>query len=262
MKRPALAELGRDLMATTPRQRIEAVASPFIWVLVFLVGWETRYRLILCPGAILLLFSAASTSAHDVLHGSLGMGRKQTEWALFLIGASILESGHSYRATHLEHHRRFPHEDDIEGEAAHLPLWKVLLSGPAFLPRLWLWAWKRGRDRRWLTIEALVPIFALVGGACIWRITSGPLVFSLTVVLASWLYPVFAVWLPHRDFLEGRMLPAWTVRGFFFPRLFRPLAYHLEHHLYPRVPSHNLPKLAAKLDPWLRENRVRFVHLP
>jgi len=266
MKRPTLAELGIELTATTPRQRVEAIVFPFVWMAVFLVGWETHYRPIVCPLAILLLFSATSTSAHDVLHGSLGMERRLTEWALFLIGASILESGHAYRATHLEHHRLFPFEGDIEGEAAHMPLWRVLLSGPAFLPRLWLWAWNKRKEdsveRRWLAIEALLPLIALLAGLWIRPVTTGPLAFSGTVLLASWFYPIFAVWLPHREFLETRALPAWTVRGVLFPKLFRPLAYHLEHHLYPRVPSHNLPKLAAKLEPWLRENRVHFVHLP
>jgi fatty acid desaturase len=36
-----------------------------------------------------------------------------------------------------------------------------------------------------------------------------------------------------------------------------PLKYHLEHHLYPEVPSHNLPELSRRLDGCLRRAGVR-----
>ena len=35
------------------------------------------------------------------------------------------------------------------------------------------------------------------------------------------------------------------------------LTYHLEHHLYPQVPSHHLAALARRLDPLLAGAGVR-----
>jgi beta-carotene hydroxylase len=231
-----------------------------------MVGWESPLRIVVCPISILLLFSATSTSTHDVLHGSLGFSRKTTEWVLFVLGAAILESGHAYRATHLEHHRIFPAEGDLEGEAAHLSLGYALLSGPIFLIRLWGWAWRKNAghadQRRWLALEALLlPVSAVIAMALA-PVTGGPAAFVLTVFFLSWLYPTFAVWMPHRDFLDSPVISAWTVRGWLFPKLFLPLAFHLEHHLYPRIPSHNLATLSRRLEPWLKEQSVRFVHLP
>jgi beta-carotene hydroxylase len=40
------------------------------------------------------------------------------------------------------------------------------------------------------------------------------------------------------------------------PALFLELTYHLEHHLYPQVPSHNLPELSRRLEPVLRQAGV------
>jgi hypothetical protein len=48
-----------------------------------------------------------------------------------------------------------------------------------------------------------------------------------------------------------------TLRGRVVPAIFLELTYHLEHHLYPQVPSHNLPELARRLDPFLQRAGVQ-----
>lgn len=239
---------------------------PYVYVTGFLVSWHFDWYGLsfLC---LVCVFSACSTSTHDVVHRSVGHSARATEWLLFLLGLPILESGHAYRATHLAHHQRFPRHDDPEGEAAHMPMWKVLVTGPAFLPRLWLWAWRANEDkigqRRWLLVEAFLPLVGIALGVLALPWSDAGLAYGLIVLISSWFYPLFAVHLPHRHFEDG--LPvrqAWTVRGRFIPQMFLPLAYHLEHHLYPLVPSHNLPRLAQRLQPWLDEAGVRPVRVP
>lgn len=136
------------------------------------------------------------------------------------------------------------------------------MGGPAFLPRLWLWAWRRtGRhpdQRRWLLIEACLPLLGFALGA----LSPNVMAYTVTVLLSSWFYPLFAVWLPHRHFEEEPARQSRTFRGWLMPRLFLPLAYHLEHHLYPMVPSHNLPELARRLEPTLRERGAEIVRVP
>ena len=258
---PRLADLGDDLRATNAWQRWWPVAVPWLWATAFVLLWGTPARG-LCALCLVGVFSACSTSTHDVVHGNLGLSRRTGEWLLFLLGAPILESGHAYRLTHLEHHRSFPAEEDIEGEAAHLPFWRVLLGGPAFLPRLWLWAWRKSarhpEGRRWLLAEAFLPLVGLLLGL----LHPGVMAYAVAVLLSSWFYPVFAVWLPHRYFEPEPTRHALTFRGVLMPRLFLPLAYHLEHHLYPAVPSHNLPELARRLEPTLRARGVGVVRVP
>ena len=48
-------------------------------------------------------------------------------------------------------------------------------------------------------------------------------------------------------------------RGRFVPALFLELTYHLEHHLYPSVPSHQYAELARRLEPHLTEAGVEPV---
>jgi beta-carotene hydroxylase len=259
---PRQSELPSHLFETNTWQRVQPLFAPYFWAGCFMIAWHVGLFWISLV-ALVGVFSACSTSTHDVVHGSLGLKRRSTEVALCLLGLPILESGHAYRATHLYHHRHFPSEDDIEGVAAEWPLWRVLLSGPLFLPNLWFAAWRRQPcDRYWLILEACFVPLSLLTSAFALRWSQAPLVYTLAVWASSWLYPVFAVWLPHRGFGNTPVQQARTFRGRVLPRIFRPLAYHLEHHLYPGVPSHNLPALAAVLEPELRARGVQPIHVP
>src|SRR5215218_7362714 len=139
---PTLLHLGHDLLGTTRWQRWLACVRPFLGLAAFAgavwAGWWW-----LTPIIAFLIFVAIVTVTHDVVHGSLGLSARQTEWALFVFGAVLLESGHAYRTTHLQHHRVFPGPDDPEGDPARYSFWGAVLHGPLFLPRLWSWAWRR-----------------------------------------------------------------------------------------------------------------------
>jgi beta-carotene hydroxylase len=266
--RPKLDELGADLLVTTPWQRRVALARPFIGVAAYIVvaalglWWLT-------PLIVFLIFVAVVTVAHDVVHGVLGLGRRQTDWALFLTGAVLLESGHAYRITHLQHHRLFPNEtEDPEGYPAHVGMLGAILYGPVFLPRLWWWAYRRQRgrvsQRRWLLAEAAVPFLALVPGALLllWSVTPYVLAYVAMALIGSWVYPLLTVYLPHRDFGDTPLTQTHTLRGHIIPALFLELTYHLEHHLYPQVPSHHLKQLAVRLDPFFKQAGVTPRHVP
>jgi beta-carotene hydroxylase len=251
---PRLTDLGSDLLVTTCRRRILTLSLPYIGVALFAgaaaLGWWWA-----TPMIAFGIFVAVVTATHDVVHRSLGLGRTATEWALFLLGAVLLESGHAYRVTHLHHHRTFPSKDDPEGYPADLSMVGAILYGPIFLVRLWWWAYRRvGRGQRaWLLAEAAVPFAAVGAGVLFWR---GPLIYATMMIVGSWVYPLLTVHLPHRHYGEDPLTQTHTLRGHVVPRLFLELTYHLEHHLYPQVPSHNLARLAQRLDPFLDEAGV------
>jgi fatty acid desaturase len=136
---PTLESLGEDLLATSSWQRRLALARPFIGVVAYgLAAYAQLWWF--TPVLAFLIFVAVVTVTHDVVHGSLGLSRRQADRALFATGAVLLESGHAYRATHLRHHRIFPGPDDPEGDPARQTLVGAILCGPLFLPRLWCWA--------------------------------------------------------------------------------------------------------------------------
>ena len=82
------------------------------------------------------------------------------------------------------------------------------------------------------------------------------LVYTVQAVVGSWVYPLLTVHLPHRNYGDTPLTQTYTLRGRILPALFLELTYHLEHHLYPQVPSHNLPELSRRLEPFFREAGV------
>jgi beta-carotene hydroxylase len=254
MNLPTLHEIGTDLTVTTPWQRRLTVARPFIGMAAFaVVAWLGWWWL--TPIAMFGVFVAIVTATHDVVHRTLGLSRRQTEWALFFLGLVLLESGHAYRATHLQHHKVFPADGDPEGYPARLSFLGAVGYGPVFLARLWWWALRRARsggERAWLLIEAAAPFAAVTAGIFWWSAVPGLLVYSVMAIVGSWVYPLLTVYLPHHDFGDDDPLTQTrTLRGRIIPAMFLELTYHLEHHLYPQVPTHRLAELARRLDPTL-----------
>jgi beta-carotene hydroxylase len=262
---PRMEALGKDLLRTTRARRWLACARPLVGLAAYAVavrlGWWGA-----TPVVVFLIFVAVVTVTHDVVHGSLGLGARQTEWALFLFGAILLESGHAYRATHLQHHRAFPGPDDPEGDPARSSFWGAVLHGPLFLPRLWWWAFCRNRKqvgpRAWLLVEAAWAVALPAAGVLLWPWTPAVLAYALLVLAGSWVYPLLTVHLPHRGYGETPLTQTSSLRGRLVPVLFLELTYHLEHHLYPAVPSHHLPELARRLDPFFEQVGVKFRRVP
>jgi beta-carotene hydroxylase len=262
---PALSALGGDLLRTTPTQRRLALLRPLLGLLAYALaaaaGWWW-----LTPLLVFLVFVAVVTVTHDVVHGSLGLSRRQTDWALFVLGAVLLESGHAYRLTHTQHHRVFPDVDDPEGDPARMSFWQAVLHGPLFLPRLWWWAFRRARgdarQRRWLLAEAAWAVAVPTAGVLLWTWAPAVLVYAGLAVVGSWSYSLLTVHLPHRNYGATPLTQTHTLRGRLIPALFLELTYHLEHHLDPQVPSHNLPELSRRLDPFFRQAGVRPRRVP
>ena len=263
MTLPTLRDLGADLLVTTRRQRILALARPYLGVAAFAaVAWAGWWWL--TPLVVFGTFVAVVTVTHDVVHRTLGLTETATDRWLFALGLVLLESGHAYRATHRQHHRLFPSPDDPEGYPADLSWWGAVCYGPVFLIRLWLWAARRARpqERVWLLLEALAPVAAVTAGLVLWSVAPGVLVYAMLAITGSWVYPLLTVYLPHHGYGDEPLRQTRTLRGRVIPAVFLELTYHLEHHLYPQVPSHHLPELARRLDPYLTRAGVRPVVVP
>jgi beta-carotene hydroxylase len=257
---PPLSSLGGDLVVTTPPQRRLALARPFLCLLACALAAYAEYWWLM-PPIVFLLFVAVVTVTHDVVHGSLGLSRRQTDWALFVLGAVLLESGHAYRTSHFRHHAVFPGPGDPEGDPARMSFWQAVLRGPTFLPRLWWWAFTRqtgiASERAWLIAEAVWPFVVFLAGLVVWPRTPAVITYAGLVLVGSWVYPLLTVHLPHRHYGVTPLTQTHTLRGVIIPALFLELTYHLEHHLYPQVPSHHLPELSRRLEPFFRAAGVR-----
>jgi beta-carotene hydroxylase len=105
--------------------------------------------------------------------------------------------------------------------------------------------------------EGIAPLAAVGAGVPLWPRAPLLLVYATMMIVGSWVYPLLTVYLPHRDYGDTPLTQTRTLRGRIIPAIFLELTYHLEHHLYPQVPSHNLAELARRLDPFLERAGVR-----
>ena len=92
---------------------------------------------------------------------------------------------------------------------------------------------------------------------CISFITgSQVLIYHCLVIAAGELFSAFfAVWTVHHDLEEGEI--ARTQRKGWKNFITYNMFYHLEHHMYPSVPTINLPKLARRIDEAMPELRKK-----
>jgi beta-carotene hydroxylase len=95
-----------------------------------------------------------------------------------------------------------------------------------------------------------------VAGLLLWPWTPAVLLYCFLAIVGSWVYPLLTVHLPHHGYGDTPLQQTGTLRGWIIPALFLELTYHLEHHLYPAVPSHHLPELSRRLEPVLLEAGV------
>lgn len=249
---PTPAELGHDLLTTSTRRRIAVIARPGLCVALYAV-FAARGEWPLAVVAVIALFVTIVASAHDLVHRSLGLPAWTNEILLSFVAMLVLESGHAYKITHLQHHRRFPLDDDPEGDPARMAFWRAVLEGPIFLFRLWGWSYRRvPRARGWLLLEAGWFVGFVLASIALWPRHPALLVYTVLVIVGSWAYPVTTVYLQHNVHGRNALFQTQTLRGRIVPAFFLELTFHLEHHLYPATPSHRYAELARRLEPYLR----------
>jgi beta-carotene hydroxylase len=170
---------------------------------------------------------------------------------LTLIELLALRSGHAYRAAHLNHHARYPHEDDVEGAAARMSLGRTLLEGVIFQPKICLWALKHMKtERRVIAAEIVAVMFLIALAVALAPATKILLIYVVLMIAGSWTIPLVTSYIPHDASGLNELTQTRLFRGRMASLVALEHLYHLEHHLYPEVPHHHWPELARRLDPF------------
>lgn len=262
---PTISSLGKDLLKSSSRQVAIVLARPFVFLFLYILCSIAGYPLLGVP-FLLALFIANMCAAHDVVHNALGMKRKHSDGFLSAFGLLVMQSGHAFRVTHLSHHALFPSPEDIEGEASRGTFWQSILLGPLYVPRLWIWAYKRMHrypaERKWMVLEAIAAFVIYLAAFALLPISSSLLIYVVIMTLGAWLYPLVTAYFPHHHAGEDELHQARTMHGKLLPWLLLGLNYHLEHHLYPQVPAHNLGKLSQRLLPILESSKADIIQVP
>jgi beta-carotene hydroxylase len=260
IKLPRFAEISDGLTQITDAQLVRSLALTFVFIALYFAFASLEYWTLAVACLIVLSFVTYGSVSHDLVHASLGLSRRVNDLLLSIIELSALRSGHAYRLAHLHHHARFPHHDDVEGAAAGMTLFRALLEGVTFQPRIWMWAFRTAKkDRTFILLEGLgcLSIIILSIIALPWSLNL--FVYVVLMIMGSWAIPLVTSYIPHVR--EGTDLLHQTrrFRGKMASLIAAEHLYHLEHHLYPAVPHHHWPELARRLDPFLDAAGVKPV---
>lgn len=204
-------------------------------------------------------FLCGLRQVHGAFHHSTGLGRRGDAALMFALSAVMLGSMHAVMFNHVRHHRHCLGAEDVEGRSARLPAWRALVAGPRFPLALHRTALALGSPslRRWVWVElaAGLAVAVLAFGLLDWA----ALRYHVAAMAAGQcLTAFFAVWTVHHDCDRSHFI-ARTLRHPLKSRITYHMFFHVEHHLFPSVPTRRLPALARRLDraaPELASRRV------
>jgi beta-carotene hydroxylase len=261
-RRPTLHELGDDLTLISTFRRWCAVISPFAWcagAFVF-AAHELWLPALVC--VVALSFVTYGSVSHDLVHRNMGLSRRINDLLLVMIELLALRSGTAYRLAHLHHHRRYPANDDAEGEAAKMKLIGVLLEGMRFQFKLFRWAWlNHPNHRQQLALEGGLVLGAYLASIAVLPWNVAPYAYAVLMTAGAWTIPLITSYIPHDPSAKDEVHQTRAFRGVMLSLVAFEHLYHLEHHLYPAVPHQNWPKLARRLEPYFRAAGVCPVRL-
>jgi fatty acid desaturase len=250
--------LWRDLAPLSRWEAAREIALPLPWLAAEL-ALHANHHHVAASAAAFMFFLACLRVAHDLFHRNLGLHRRLDHVVLMIMSPFMLTSLHAIRVTHLRHHTHCMNDDDAEAASARTTAIRALALGPLFAIRTHLAGVQHGtrRERTMMGIELLCGM-GLIAAAV--TPSQHSLLGSHVVLMAigQMLAPFFAVWTVHHDCDRSHYI-ARTLRNRCKSFLVLDMFFHVEHHLFPRVPTKRLPMLAERLDRAAPELATRHV---
>ena len=226
----------------------ETVYNIFLSLPFLLLSWWSAWQgwWLLALVATFFFFTAALRQAHDCYHRTLGVGKLATETMLFFLSITMLCSTHAIRHTHLNHHRDPLGDSDVEGNWACLPWYQAILGGGLFSIAIQGFGLTHGsRSNRILVAFDMLLIFN--DCCCFYHDASSFDISRIGDDIGQYDGGVLCgMGSVHHGCDE--VVYARSERHPLINLLTFNLLYHIEHHLFPAVPTNHLPTLAKRLD--------------
>lgn len=247
----------RDLLRLSTREILFELLLPAGWLAASLFAASRGFYFI----ALFLSFMFFLTGlrlVHNAFHSALGLSAGANRAVLFVMSVAMLGSMHAVRFNHQRHHKLTMGDGDVEGRAAEMPGWRALLFGPVF-PLVLHWTAFRHASKLRVTVAAEL----LLNAGWFWLVFEclhiGVLRYHVIAMAAGQcLTAFFAVWSVHHHCDRTHYI-ARTLRNRIKDRISFHMFLHIEHHLFPRVPTCHLPELSRRIDAVAPELKTKIV---
>jgi fatty acid desaturase len=192
-------------------------------------------------------FLTALRQVHNGFHNSLGTNKFLTWFTLYSNSILMMASIHAVKFNHIRHHKYCLSEQDYEGKSARMSWYGAILYGPVHMFLIHKVTYQLGNKqyRRNMILE-LLSIAAFIS-LVFWFQVYFLIYHIIVMVIGEFMMAFFAVWTVHHHTEEAPEL-ARTQRTGWKNKITFSMFYHLEHHLFPAVPTIKLPELAKRID--------------
>ena len=239
----------KDLRKLSTREMLIENNLTIPWFIISITLAYYGYYLIALPFSG-FFFITGLRQVHNGFHNSLGTNRFLTWLSLYINSILMVVSIHAVKFNHLRHHKYCLSEEDYEGKSAGMTWYGAILYGPLHMFRIHQVTWKIGNKkyRRNMVLELFsIFIFISVYFKIQWLIYH-----IIIMIMGEFLMAFFAVWTVHHDTHDNPNF-ARTQRTDWKNKITFSMFYHLEHHLFPAVPTIKLPELVKRIDETLPE---------
>lgn len=236
-----------DLLKLSPFEIYYELIISLPWLLLSLIAAANGLYLMALTFSF-VFFITGLRQVHNACHFGLGVSKKANEMVLFLLSILMLGSMHVIQINHIRHHKYFPGKEDVEAMSAQMPLIKAFLVGPFFPILLHIKAIQVANNKQleWIVLELFANVLWVLTVFFIFEI-SWLKYHVLVMAIGQCLTAFFAVWTVHHD-CDADEFVARTVRNKFKAKITFNMFFHLEHHLFPAIPTCHLHLLAERLD--------------
>jgi fatty acid desaturase len=234
----------KDLTSISLSERLIENTLTLPWLALSWLLAYYKFYLAAIPFSF-LFFLTGLRQVHNGFHYTLGTSKFMTWVTLFINSILMITAMHAVKYNHLRHHKYCLKEGDTEGKCAKMRPLQAIAYGPVFIFQLHLTA-LQSKNRRtvyniYAELSAIIIFISLVTAFQVQFL----IYHVITMITGELLTGFFAVWTVHHDCDEH--LFARTLSNKWKNIFTYNMFYHLEHHLFPKVPTIKLPELSKRI---------------
>ncbi|GGF07332.1 fatty acid desaturase family protein [Flavobacterium limi] len=236
----------KDLKDLTFKEMLIENNLTIPWFLISMTLAYFGYYILALPFSA-FFFLTGLRQVHNGFHNSLGTNKFLTWFSLYSNSILMMVSIHAVKFNHIRHHKYCLTDEDYEGKSAGMTWYGAILYGPVHMFLIHKITLQLGNKNYIRNVILELTSIAIVVFLVFYFNIYFLIYHFIIMVFAEFLMAFFAVWTVHHDTEESPEY-ARTQRKEWKNKITFSMFYHLEHHLFPAVPTIKLPELARRID--------------